>query len=223
MWPPWVGGVAWPEQPPAQVSLVHAFFEDYVAPRDRKPCDELPGEAKLTDAGRKVFGGDGITPDYCVEPEQPSKFVSYLIARGALVGFSRGYGATGSTGVAQIEGAGSRSEVAAGKVKIVSRDFQVDDQVLADLKAYLTARKLRFTDQDVADNRDQLSRMISEEVLRQAFGEGEARRRSLAWDPQVKKALDLIPKSEQLLREPQRFIADHAGEAAPVRTAPQPE
>ena len=56
-----------------------------------------------------------------------------------------------------------------------------------------------------------------------AAGEGEARRRSLAWDPQVKKALDLIPKSEQLLREPQRFIADHAGEAAPVRTAPQPE
>jgi carboxyl-terminal processing protease len=198
-------------------------LEDYVAPRDRKPCDELPGEAKLTDAGRKVYGGDGITPDYCVETEQPSKFVSYLISRGALVGFSRGYAASESTGVARIEGAGSRSEVAAGKVKIVSRDFQVDDAMLADFKAYLTTRKLRFTDPDIAENRDQLSRFISEEVLRQAFGEGEARRRSLAWDPQVKKALDLIPKSEQLLREPQRFIADRAGEAAPVRTAPAPQ
>jgi len=79
-------------------------LEDYVAPRDRKPCDELPGEAKLTDAGRKVYGGDGITPDYCIEPEQPSKFVANLISRGALVGFSRGYAASESIGVATIEG-----------------------------------------------------------------------------------------------------------------------
>ncbi len=61
-------------------------------------CDEGPGEAKLTDAGRKVYGGDGITPDYCVEPETPTKFVSYLIARQAFVGFSRGYAATGEHG-----------------------------------------------------------------------------------------------------------------------------
>ena len=42
-------------------------LEDYFAPRDRKPCEQGVGEAKLTDAGRKVYGGDGITPDYCVE------------------------------------------------------------------------------------------------------------------------------------------------------------
>jgi carboxyl-terminal processing protease len=47
-------------------------LEEYYAPRDRKACDEGSGEAKLTDAGRKVYGGDGITPDYCVEPETPS-------------------------------------------------------------------------------------------------------------------------------------------------------
>jgi hypothetical protein len=65
--------------------------------------------------------------------------------------------------------------------------------------------------------------MIAEEVLRQAFGEGEARRRSLAWDPQVKKALELIPKAEQLLHEPQRFIADRAEAPSTRTTQPQPE
>ena len=64
-------------------------LDEYYQPRDRKVCDQGAGDAKLTDAGRKVFGGDGITPDYCVEPEQPTKFVSHLVARGALVGFSR--------------------------------------------------------------------------------------------------------------------------------------
>src|SRR5215471_1981555 len=65
----------------------NAALEDYYSPKDRKPCDQGGGEAKLTDSGRKVFGGDGITPDYCVEPETPTKFVSYLIGRQAFLGF----------------------------------------------------------------------------------------------------------------------------------------
>ena len=72
-------------------------------------------DVKLTDAGRKVYGGDGITPDYCVEPETPTKFVSYLIARQAIIGFSRGFAASGTTGGAEIAGAGSRSGPAPGE------------------------------------------------------------------------------------------------------------
>ena len=73
-----------------------------MAPEDRKTCDEARGgEAKLTDAGRKVYGGDGITPDYCVEPETPSKFVAYLIAAAAFVGFARGFAAAETHGNAR--------------------------------------------------------------------------------------------------------------------------
>ena len=50
--------------------------------------------------------------------------------------------------------------------------------------------------------------LIEDEVLRQVFGEGEARRRSIAWDPQVKKALELVPKAELLLRDPRTFVAE---------------
>ncbi len=187
-------------------------FEDYVAPRDRKPCEEAAGEAKLTDAGRKVYGGDGITPDYCVEPETPSKFVSSLIGRQAFVGFSRFYAASDTAGVADIAGTGSRSEVASAKVKLINRDFKVDDAVLADFKAYLTTRKLAFTPEDIEANRPALERQITEEVLRQVFGEGEARRRSMAWDPQVKKALGLVGKAELLIRDPQKFMAEREAE-----------
>jgi carboxyl-terminal processing protease len=194
-------------------------FEDYVAPKERRGCDETGGEAKLTDAGRKVYGGDGVTPDYCVEPETASKFESYLIARGAILGFARGYGASDSTGMAQIAGTGSRSEIAAAKMKIVTKDFAVDDKVLADFKAYLDGRKLRYSPQDLEANRDSLSRLITEEVLRQSFGEGEARRRSLAWDPQVKKALELIPRAEQLLKAPQSYVAQRRSETSGTTAA----
>jgi carboxyl-terminal processing protease len=187
-------------------------LEEYYSPRDRKPCDQGTGEAKLTDAGRKVYGGDGITPDYCVEPEAPSKFVSGLITRQAILNFSRSYEAAEGTGGTQIAGTGSRSQAQSSKVKLIGRDFKVDERVLADFRAFLGAQKLRYTDEDLAANKEALSRLILEEVLRQVFGEGEARKRTLAFDPQVKKALELAPRAERLLLDPQRYVAEREAE-----------
>jgi carboxyl-terminal processing protease len=189
-----------------------APLDEYYAPRDRKPCDEGGGEAKLTDAGRRVFGGDGITPDYCVEPDSPSKFMASLIGRQAFIGFSRFFEAAESAGGAQIAGTGSRSHSVSAKVKLVGRDFKVDDRVLADFRAFLDSQKLKYTEEDFTAHREQISREILEEVLRQVFGEGEARRRTLAWDPQVKKALELVGKADLLLRDPQRYLAERDAE-----------
>jgi len=197
-------------------------FEDYVSPKDRKTCDEARnGEAKLTDAGRKVYGGDGITPDFCVEQETPNKFMAYMIAKAAFGGFAHNFSAAETVGSsADIAGAGKRSEVSAAKVRVVGRDFQVDDKTMADFRAYLDKRKLRYTPEDLAANKEAISHQITEQVLLQVFGEGEARKRSLAWDPQVKKALELVPKSELLLKDPQRFIAERVAESRPATAAP---
>jgi len=188
-------------------------LEDYYMPaKERRTCDEEGQDAKLTDAGRKVYGGDGITPDFCVSPEPPNKFMAYLLARQAFIGFSRFYAAPEGTGRAQIAGAGSRSDLASAKVKVVPRDFVVDEAILADFKSYLDQRKLRHKPADLEANRESISRLITEEVLRQAFGEAEARKRTMAWDPQVQKALELAPKAAQLLRDPQQFVAEREAE-----------
>ena len=188
-------------------------LEDYVSPKERRGCGEAGTDAKLTDAGRKVYGGDGITPDYCVEPEAPTKFVSYLIAKQAIIGFSRGFAATGTTGGAEVAGAGSRSGPAPARVRIVTRDFKVDEKTVTEFRAYLDQRKLKYTPEDLTANRVAIERLLAEEVLRQVFGEGEARKRSMAWDPQVVKALELMPRAEQLLRDPQRFVTTYAAES----------
>jgi carboxyl-terminal processing protease len=187
-------------------------LEDYYAPHDRKACDQGSGEMKLTDAGRRVYGGDGITPDYCVEPETPSKFVSYLIGRQAFTGFARNFDAADGQGKASIAGTGSRSQTASAKVTLVHRDFRADQAVLAQFREYLASRKLRFTPDDLEQNHEAIVRQIEEEVLRQVFGEGEARHRSLAWDPQVKKALELVPRAELLLSDPKTYVAERERE-----------
>jgi carboxyl-terminal processing protease len=184
-----------------------AALEEYYSPLDRKACDEGTGEPKRTDAGRRVFGGDGITPDYCVEPPAPSKVVSHLIGRQAIIGFARGYEAAAGQGDASIAGAGSRSNSHSAKVKLITKEFRADAGVLADFRAYVESRKLELSDEGFRENREELRRLIEEEVLRQVFGEGAARRRSLAWDPVVQKALELMPRAQELLRDPQAFVA----------------
>jgi carboxyl-terminal processing protease len=187
-------------------------LEDYYSPRNRKPCDEGTGEARLTDAGRTVYGGDGITPDYCVEPEKPSRFVSYLIGRHAFAGFGRGFAPVGGQGEADIAGTGTRSHVESEDVKLIAEEFTVDDGVREDFRAYLESRELRFTEEDMEENRVVVDRLIEEQVLRQAFGEGAARRRSVAWDPQLQRALELIPRAELLLGDPDGFVAQRERE-----------
>src|SRR3970282_1998621 len=88
----------------------------------------------------------------------------------------------------------------------VTKDFRADGAVLADFRAYLEARKLRFTEEDLQGNREAIQQLVQEGVVGQVFGEGAARRRSLAWDPQVRKALELVPKAEQLRRDPRAFV-----------------
>ncbi len=187
-----------------------APLEEYYAPKNRKPCDQGSGETKLTDSGRKVYGGDGITPDYCIEAETPAKFVSYLIGRQAFTGFARRFEAEGGRGQAEIAGTGTRSRAASAKVRFVSKDFRADDAVLAEFRGYLDSRKLRYAPADLEENRVAVVRLIEDEVLKQAIGEGEARRRSLGWDPQIKMALELVPRAELLQRDPKNFVAERA-------------
>lgn len=192
-------------------------LEDYVAPRDRKSCEEGGGEAKLTDAGRKVYGGDGITPDYCVEPDTANRVVAQLVARQAFLLFSRSFAASEVTGqAAQIAGAGSRSEVRIEKVRLITRDFEVDDRVMAEFKAFVKVKGIAVGEAEIDQSREQVARMIQEETLRQVFSEGEARRKSMSWDPQIKKALEAIQKAELLLRDPKKFISQREAETTRI-------
>jgi carboxyl-terminal processing protease len=95
---------------------------------------------------------------------------------------------------------------------LIERAFGVDERVLAEFRAFLDARKLSYTEADLAENREAVSRAVQEEVLRQVFGEREARQRTLAWDTQFQKALEVVPRAERLVRDPMRFAAEQEAE-----------
>ena len=70
----------------------------------------------------------------------------------------------------------------------------------------------RVTPEQLEENRQMVDRLIEEEVVRQVFGEGEARQRSILWDPQVQRALELVPRAELLLGDPDGFVAERERE-----------
>ena len=55
----------------------------------------------------------------------------------------------------------------------------------------------------------------------QVIGEGEARRRSVSWDPQIRKALELVPRAEVLMRDPKTFVAERARDKQLAESAPE--
>jgi carboxyl-terminal processing protease len=182
-------------------------LEDYYAPTQRRGCGEDLGEPKYTDAGRRVYGGDGIAPDYCVEPETPPSIVSHLDARRVFFDFSMRF-ENGDVRSPQVSSAGQRPANVSERVRKIHSDFEVDASVLAEFREFLRERKIRFDETEFDEQRQALERCILEEVLRQVFGEGQARRRTLQWDPQVQKALEVMPMAERLLHDPKRYIAD---------------
>lgn len=185
-------------------------IEDYQQGRERKACEVEGGDPRLTDAGRRVYGGDGIAPDICAEPAKPSTFVASLMSKQAFVNFARRYESAEVAESTAVEGAGQKARLGNGKVRLIRPGFTVTDSVIEEFREYLTEQKITVDPAEFEQNRAEVSAEILEEVMRQVFGEGAARQRLFASDPQLQKAIAAIPAARLLLKDPQRYISESA-------------
>ena len=106
---------------------------DYYYVRDGKTkTDNANREVKLTDSGRTVYGGGGITPDEKIEAPKSNPFQNGLEQHYSFFNFSKHYLSN----------------------RTVGKDFQVDDAMLQEFKTFLKDQKIEYTDQDLAANID---------------------------------------------------------------------
>jgi carboxyl-terminal processing protease len=156
----------------------HMSLYDYYYVRDAaNPKDNANREVKLTDDGRTVYGGGGITPDEHIDPTKGNHVEDTLIVQHAFFNFTKGYLST----------------------RTIQKDFVVDDAVMNDFKAYLKAKKIDVTDQDIAANLDWVKAQIKKEMFTTQFGLNEAYKVEVVADPQVQKALTYLPQAQALL------------------------
>src|SRR5579864_6236500 len=165
---------------------------------ERKVPDH-PTEVKLTDSGRQVTGGGGITPDIVVPLPKPDKFQTALYrgdvfypAETGVGGFTRYYLGTKPT---------------------ITKEFEADDSVMKTFREYLTKHNIRYTEPEIADNQDWIKRKIKQEVFMSSFGQQEGFKVLLEADPQVQKAVDAIPQARALYQNARKIVAQRTGGA----------
>ncbi len=148
---------------------------DYYYNHDQ-PQDLKDREVKLTDSGRTVYGGGGITPDTKIEPPKSTPFQDVLLEHDAFLGFTEEYVSHHS----------------------VNKDLQVDDAVLSDFKQYLASQNIDYTPQELANNLDWVKVNVKSKLFATQFGETTGLQVEANWDPMIQQAVGLIPQAAQL-------------------------
>jgi carboxyl-terminal processing protease len=160
---------------------------------------EHPTEVRLTDSGRQVTGGGGITPDIIVPYPKLNKFQQQLLQNDVLF--------PAETGV------GGFTRYYMGTKPAVTKDFEVSDELMMSFRQYLAKRSVRYTEADFAENQDWIKRKIKQEVFMSTFGQQEGFKVLLEADPQVQAAVEAMPKARALYQNAKKIIAQRSGAA----------
>ena len=161
---------------------------DYYNHAGTGPGDSSSREVKLTDSGRTVYGGGGITPDEKIEAPTTNRFQDELVYKDVFFHFAPVYVATHS----------------------VDKNFQVDDAVLGEFKKFLTSKDVDWTDADLSGVSDWVKAQIKKDIVTIEFGQLTGLRTIAEWDPTVQKALTYMPEAQALEDNAHKVLADKA-------------
>lgn len=141
---------------------------------------------RLTDKGRQVFAGAGITPDIELEEQKLNDF-QWLLARNyAISTFAQDYSR-------------ERPDLPMG--------WDVTDEVLEEFRGFLESEEIEFEDADFDANLDYMRRFIKQQVYNSAYDVEHGQRVFYELDPDVQQALEALPRAQRLLESGDRVIA----------------
>jgi carboxyl-terminal processing protease len=156
-----------------------------------------PTEIKLTDSGRQVTGGGGITPDIVVAAPKLNKFEESLFRADVFIPVETGVGGF--------------TRYYLGSKPTITKQFEVDDAVMKSFREYLAKHNVHYTEPELAENQDWIKRKIKQEIFMSAFGQQEGFKVLLEADPQVQKAVDAIPQARALYQNARKIVAQRTG------------
>lgn len=159
-------------------------------------------EVKLTDSGRKVYGGGGITPDVDDPATKYNPFQTLLLARNVFYPVDLGVG--------------DFTRYFMGTHPTITKDFTVSDTVMSQFLAFLGRDDIKYTQQEINENSDWIKEHIQREALTYALGLPAGYKVSVDDDPQVIKAEELIPQARALYDNAKKIVAERqAAEQSP--------
>jgi len=166
-----------------------SLYDYYYNNRDNPDADSTTGhEVKMTDSGRTVYGGGGITPDVKIPTPKSNKFQDTLLQKYAFFNFAKHY-------------------VVDHKV---TRQFEVDDAVIMEFRKFLDSQQVPYNEAELSQNLDWVKSNIKAELFINEFGQQEGMKVHTENDPEVAKALELLPQAKQLAENARKIIAQRS-------------
>lgn len=160
-------------------------FFDYYYRKDTEARNML--DVKMTDSGRTVYGGGGITPDEKVPPVKLNRFQTELLSKFAFFNFTSHWFGTHD-------------------VKL-PRNWEPDQVVMNEFHQYILKEGINFTEAEFAEVHDWLKQQVRREMFITAFSVDEARKLTVETDPLVAKAVEALPKAKALVETARKTIA----------------
>jgi carboxyl-terminal processing protease len=145
-----------------------------------------PNDVKMTDSGRTVYGGGGITPDEKYTGPKLEKFQIELIRKYAFFNFTkRHFG---------------------GREAKLPKGWSPDAAILNDFHAFVLKEGIEFTEAEFVQHTDWIKRLLKREMYTTAFSNEESRRVDVETDPMVEKAVESLPKARALMDSARKMI-----------------
>lgn len=145
-------------------------------------------DVRLTDKGRRVFAGGGITPDVTLEERRPNDFQWLLIRQFTISTFAQDY-------------TREHPDLPTG--------WEVSDAVIEEFRIFLNNEKVEYDQTDFIENVEFMKRFIKREVYNSAYDIEEGQRVYYELDPDVQEAVKLLPKAKELLKDDKSLVASN--------------
>lgn len=168
------------QRPYEGVSLYDYFYEHNL---HATPVSQR--EVKMTDLGRTVYGGGGITPDVILPPVQLNDFQQSLLDRSAFFEYADQY-------LSQHDS--------------VPQNWTATDATVNDFVAYFAAKHVDLNAGDVAANRTWIKQQIRFRVISSLYGLDDGLKTVMEQDPEVQKAVTLLPQAASLETRAQKVL-----------------
>ncbi|MGA2738172.1 MAG: S41 family peptidase [Bryobacteraceae bacterium] len=159
-----------------------SFFDYYYHKDEPKDMQDV----KMTDSGRTVYGGGGITPDEKYAQPKFDHLQTELAIKSAFFNFTRVY-------FGQHDAK-------------LPKGWSPDITILNDFHDYLLKQNYDFTEAEFTQDADYIKRLLKREMYITAFNLDESERVGVETDPEVQRAIDAMPKAKALVDSVRKVI-----------------
>ena len=171
----------------------HTSFFDYYYRKDVETKNPL--DVKMTEGGRTVYGGGGISPDEKFSLPSLNAFQIQAARRLAFLDFAAQY--------------------FSGRDAKLPENWEPDTDVMQRFHNFLEKAGVTFTEADWVENLAWTKQQVKRQIYQMALGSEDARKLAMESDPMVLKGVESMPKAKQLVENARKMIVQRVQRPRP--------